>query len=218
VEVTIGDKTYEVTRLRLKKWVQFESLKENITNEAEHGNVDGFSEAILSCVSLCVNVDIEEIKDKSWIDIANAYQNCQDANLPSIKFPIFLSQMKRQRQIGWDYDERSWYVWAHTLAKIFGWSLEYIAELVVDDAIALIEEIYVQDQLDKEWEWSLSEIAYPISSSGKEKTFRPLPRPSWMESGYMDMKEELMKTKMPKAMIPVGNIVRAKWMNDDIKH
>ena len=211
MEVIIGDKTYEVSQLRLKKWVEFESLKENVTSEAKHGNVDGFSEAILSCVSLCVNV--EELEKVSWMDVASAYAQCQEINQPSIKFPIFLTQIRSRKQIGWDYEGRSWYVWAHLLAKAFNWSLEYIAELVIDDAIALIEEIFVQDQLDKEWEWSLSELAY----DGKSGKHKPLPRPNWMSSGYVDKKEELMKTKMPKHMMPVGNIIPAKWM-DDVRH
>ena len=216
MEVIVGDKTYEVSQLRLKKWVEFESLKENVTNEAKHGNVEGFSEALFSRVSLCVNV--EGIEDLPWVDVASAYAQLQVINQPSIKFPIFITSIKEQKQIGWDYEERSWYVWAHALAKAFGWLLEYIAELKIDDAIALIEEIYVQEQLDKEWEWSLSEIAYPYEANTKVHKFHPLPRPLWMDIAYKDKKEEIMKTKLPKFMIPIGNIVPAKWMKDGIEH
>ena len=218
MEITIGDSTYELIQLRLKKWVQFESLKEDVTTEAKHGNVESFSEALLSCVSLCINIDKEKIKDVPWTEVASAYQGCQEINSPSINFPIFFIQTKIRKPIGWDYDERSWYVWAYSLARAFGWSLEYIAELDINDAIALIEEIYVQDQLDKEWEWSLSEVAYPLSPDGKTKKFNPLPRPPWMEANYKDVKEEAMKTKIPKDMMPVGKIVRAKWTHDDTEH
>ncbi len=214
MEITIGDTTYEVSQLRLKKWVQFESLKENINIEAKHGNVDDFSEALLSCVSLCINMSVDKIKDAPWIEVASAYRSCQEINSPSIDFPIFFTSARLQKSIGWDYEERHWYVWVHNLARSFGWSLEYIAELYIDDAIALIEEIYVQDQLDKEWEWSHSEIAY----SNKDGKFSPLPRPPWMESGYKNVKEEAMKTKIPKGMMPVGKIIPAKWLHDDVKH
>ena len=95
MEITLGDKIYEVNQLRLKKWVQFESLKEDITNEAKHGNVDSFSEAVLSCVSLCVNVNVDKIRDRPWMEIFNVYQGCQEINSPSIKFPIFLAQIKK---------------------------------------------------------------------------------------------------------------------------
>ena len=123
------------------------------------------------------------------------------------------SQVKNKKQIGWDYPERSWYIWVHVLGKTFGWSVEYIAELELDDAIALMEEICVQDQLDKEWQYSLTEFAYDAKSG----THKPLPRPQWMSGGFVDKKEELMKTIMPKHMIPVGNIIPAKWMSD-VKH
>jgi hypothetical protein len=214
VEITIGDRTYELNQLRLKKWVEFESLKEKILDQAKHGNVESFSKALLSCVSFCVNIDEEEIKDVPWIEIASAYRGCQEVNSPSISFPIFFAQIKKRKLIGWDYEERSWYVWVHTLARVFGWSSEYIAELVIDDAIGLIEEIYVQDQLDKEWEWSLSEVAY----SNKDGRFKPLPRPPWMESSSKYISEEEAKIKMPKAMMPVGKIIHARWLKDDAKH
>ena len=212
MEITIGDSSYELSQLRLRKWVRFESLKEDVTTEAKHGNVESFSEALLSCVSLCINIDKEEIKDVPWMEIASAYQGCQEINSPSIDFPIFFAQIRPQKAIGWDYKERYWYVWAHSLAEAFGWSLEYIAELVIDDAIALIEEIYVQDQLNKEWEWSCSQIAY----SNKDGKFSPLPRPPWMESGYKD--EPLKTVKIPKDMMPVGNIIYSRHRRNDTKH
>ena len=102
MEITIGDKTYEVSQLRLKKWVEFESLKEKVTKEAKHGNVDGFSEALLFCVSLCVNV--EGIEDLPWVDVASVYAQLQVINQPSIEFPIFITSIKEQKQIGWDYE------------------------------------------------------------------------------------------------------------------
>jgi len=63
----------------------------------------------------------------------------------------------------------------------------------------------VDDQLEKEWEWSLSELAYSYNSSTKKSEFKELPRPDWMDGKEI---EEIKLIKIPKSMMPVGQVVR----------
>jgi len=87
------------------------------------------------------------------------------------------------------------------LAKEFGWNCEYIAELDVDDAIALAQEIAVGDQIEKEFQWAISEVPYQTKDG-----FKPLDRPKWML--YNTETSPIKKTKIRKEFMPVGAIVK----------
>jgi hypothetical protein len=78
-----------------------------------------------------------------------------------------------------------------------------IAELEVEDAFALLQEIETDKQLEREWAWQTNELAYPYNKDTKKSDFHPLPRPAWMriKAGPPP------KTRIPKKMMPVGNII-----------
>ena len=100
--------------------------------------------------------------------------------------------------VSWDYEGRTWYAWANLFAKSFSWALEYIAELDLDDAIALLQEMRSSEQLNREWEWMLTEISYDKKGKHKE-----LPRPHWMKGTIIPE----ASTKIKKSMLPVGNVL-----------
>jgi hypothetical protein len=62
----------------------------------------------------------------------------------------------------------------------------------------------LEEQLDKEWTYSLSEIAFPYNSSTKKSEYKPLDRPEWM---LPISPKQLPVIKMRKDMMPMGNIV-----------
>lgn len=107
-----------------------------------------------------------------------------------------------QKPAPWDYEGRSWFYWSNLFAKAYGWSLEYISELEVNDAFALIQEILTDEQLDKEFTYGLSEIAYPYNSSTKKSVFKPMPRPYWMKEDIKPLK----KFKYARSLLPMGII------------
>lgn len=78
------------------------------------------------------------------------------------------------------------------------------SELDPDDGVALLQEILTDDQLEKEWQWSLSEIAYPYNPDTKKSEFKNLPRPVWMQK---EIRKPVKQIKIPASMLPVG-IVR----------
>ena len=94
------------------------------------------------------------------------------------------------------------------MAKAYGWTEEYISNLEIETGLALIQEAIVDDQLNKEWEWSLTEIAYEYDKGSKTSKFRALPRPDWMGGG----KKPPKKTTMLKVMLPVGYIENVSGM------
>jgi hypothetical protein len=109
----------------------------------------------------------------------------------------------------WDYEGRTWYLYAHMLASEFGWSLDEIAELDVDDAFALLQEILISSQLEKEWQWSMSDKSYGKDKNTGEWRYFNLPRPPWME----DKPKEPKKIMIPKSLLPVGNVITYKGEN-----
>jgi len=61
----------------------------------------------------------------------------------------------------------------------------------------------VDDQLDREFIYGLSEIAYHYDKNTKTRKFVPLPRPHWMREKIQPVK----KFPILKAMMPMGNII-----------
>ena len=80
--------------------------------------------------------------------------------------------------------------------------MKYIGGMSIDSVIAYIQEILTEDQLEKEFKWSLSEIAYPYNKSTKKSEFKAMRRPYWMLADAPEIK----KIRMLKSLVPVGNV------------
>ena len=125
--------------------------------------------------------------------------------------------MDTKKKPVWDYEGRTWYSWVHDLAHAYGWSMEYIAELDIDDASSLLQELIIDDQLEKEFYWMTSEIAYPYNESSKKSEFKPLDRPIWMRDEIRSIKEGKDQTvRILKEHLPVGNIIKL-YKDTDVK-
>lgn len=207
-DVQLGNLKIDVSRPKLKVWIRLEDLREKIN---KGGGEDNLVLSILSYISLTiVDISIEELENIPWYDILESYNSIVDICTPLIEFPILSAHAKNDDEAAWEYDERTWYMWSNALARSYSWTLEYIAELDVDDAIGLLQEIYTDEQIRKEWEWSLSEIAYPYNKTTEKTEYKPLPRPSWMQDTKDDIMEKIRKIKVDPTYLPVGNVQRWK--------
>ena len=74
----------------------------------------------------------------------------------------------------------------------------------IDTAIGAYQELSIDEQLQKEWEWGLSEVAYSYDSSTKKSRYVPLQRPAWMNP---IIPKQLPVVKMRKSHLPVGNVI-----------
>jgi len=77
--------------------------------------------------------------------------------------------------------------------------------------LALIQEILTDDQLEKEFAHSLSEVAYEYSSQTKKSHKVPLDRPVWMRPKFIKAEK---KIKIPANLIPIGNTIN---LSDEIE-
>ena len=194
--IVLDDKEYNVDRAKLKRWLQLEDIREQITRAADRRDRNGFIASIYSYLSVALSVE-DDFSQLPWYEVVDAYIELNSLNSPSLDLPL-LHATYNEETVSWDYEGRTWYAWTILFAKSFGWTIEYIAELDLDDAVALIQEIKTNEQLDREWEWMLTEISY--DKKGKHKD---LPRPHWMKG--IIIPETSIKIK--RSVLPVGNVI-----------
>ena len=208
--VVLGGKDYEIDRAHLRRWLQLEDINEKIARAADRKDREGFVASIYSYLSVALSISID-FSALPWYEVVEAYADIVSINRPKYNFPLLKISNDRREEVSWNYEGRTWYAWSHILAREYNWSLEYIAEMDVDDAIAHLQEISVSEQLEREWDWLMSMKSVTYDKQGKAK-FHELHRPAWMRS------EEIVaatkKTPIKKAMLPVGNVVRWKDENE----
>jgi len=145
-----------------------------------------------------------------WRIVLFLFQKIYVSLKPSIQVPFLLPHKnKDDKPVAWDYKNRNWYYWSHLLASQYGWSISDIENLKVDDGLAYIQECLVQQQLDREFTWSMSEMAYPYDAVTKKSIFKPLERPYYM----LEPAKPIRKVRMLKAYMPVG-VIRNQGMMD----
>lgn len=139
-----------------------------------------------------------------WYEFVALFSAAAQANSPTIEFPILRGSGEVDKKLPWEYDGRAWYFWLNLFADVYGWDIDTVSNLDIDDAIGLYQEIEIGRQLEKEWQWGLSEVAYPYNKSTKKSEYRPLPRPNWM---MPLVPKHLPIVKMKKSFLPVGNVI-----------
>lgn len=198
--------------LKFRAWIELEEQKEKLNKAAEEGNLE-FSTLLVSFLSAALNIEPEPIDKLFWGDCLLLFLEVLRKNRPRIPLPIIVEFHKEKiKENEWDYDGRLWHLYSHLLAKTYGWSLEYIAELDVDEALAKIQEILTDEQLEREFLWSMSEVAYPYDALTKTSKFNPLPRPFWMKPKVQTPK----KTKILKSLMPMG-MVKYEGIDENLK-
>ena len=205
MNIFIQNKEYLLEKPTLKKWIELEDIRGKIIEAAEAEDIDEISSLICSHVSAALDLPLDIVSSASWIEIAIAYNSITLMCMPKYNFALMKTKIKEEKVV-WDYDGRTFYVWADMIAGKYGWNLDYISSMDFDESLALVQEILVNDQLEREWQYGLSELAYPYNPSTKKSEFKPLPRPDWMKG--QGTSKALEPTKIRKDMMPVGAVMR----------
>ena len=210
ITISVGGKRFEVERARLRLWFELEDIRSKIKDAVEEGDTNAVSMFICSYLSTASGQDQGLFLETIWIETALAFMEINELNSPRISIPMFTIKSDRENDdtVSWDYDSRTWYLWVHSLARVYGWSVEYISDLEIETGLALLQEITIDDQLQKEWDWGRTELAYKYDPVTKSSRFSPLDRPMWMRPRAKKVK----KTKMVKAWLPIGNIENLSGM------
>jgi len=199
-----------ISRVKFRDWLTLEDIRSQVKEAADQGENDKVSSLLCSYLSaaLCHG----NWGKLPWEDVLNEYAFAVNLHTPSRDFRIFSVDAKKK---AFRINDSSWYSWSSVLAVAYGWDLKYIAELDIDDAISLIQEVLYDEQLQKEWEWTLSEKSVSYDERGEGK-FNPLDRPQWMRERREEKVIDVPKVKIRADMIPPGIIIR--WDEPNVKH
>ena len=209
----------EIKRKRLKEWVILDDLRIEIIKNFKDNQPKPFADNTIRYVSIAYDIeDNKMLSELPWFEIAYAYAKATVTNRPTINLPMIMYSEKKsdvlEKKYNWEYFGRTWYFFLHSLSSAYGWSIETVENLDVDDALALIQEILIDEQMDKEFQYSLSEIAYPYDDARKLNVFRPMERPLWMREVVKVLAPK--KIKIRKDMMPMGLVIGSP--KDDIEH
>jgi len=193
---------------KFKEWIELEDKKAQVIRAVEEVKED-FPEIIIDFLSTALSLSREELQKMHWVELMGKFVEATSKLVPKRKIPIVTIPNKENiKKDVWDYEGRSWNYYAHLLAEAYGWTMEYIAELSVDDALAQIQEILTEQQLQREFTWSMSEASVIYDAKSQTSRPNPLPRPYWMNT--MEIKSDkdvpIKKIKIAKQYLPVGSV------------
>lgn len=208
ITIVLGNKKFSASRVKFRKWIELENIRNKAIDALKIGDGGVFATSLFSYLFFALDDKEIKVNELPWYEVTFAFDKLVMLNSPTIDFPMFKGTPEDKEEASWDYEGRTFYLWAHLLSSAYGWNSEYIAELDIDDALAFTQEILVERQLDREWQWSLSEIAYPYNPSTKKSEYKPLPRPDWMTGKV----KEPAKTRILKEHVPVGIVLR--WTDE----
>ena len=190
------------THIPFRTWLELEEIKSKIVNAVrEKGHT--FPELICLYLSTALRVSSRHFENKPWEEVIGLFIIISSKTIPSHTLPLIHKQSSSKKEKdAWDYDGRTWYLYSNLIAQTYGWTLEYIAQLDVDNALSLIQEILTDEQLEREFLWSMSEKSVTYNSKTKTSRFNPLPRPYWMMPELKPIKIIIM----PRNMLPIGEV------------
>jgi hypothetical protein len=194
---------------RLRRWIQLEHIKERILKAVENGQPD-FPDYLLSYITTALGVPCKFYEKADWQKIVLLFYVCLSKS-PHVELPLTSPTKETFKDEPWSYDGRMWHIYSHILASAYGWTLEYISQLQVEEALAKIQEVLTETQLEHEFYYGLSEMAYPYDKNSKKSIFKPMDRPHWMRPTL----QPIPRFKIAKSVMPVGNIVDAGVLSEE---
>lgn len=189
---------------RFGRWVRLEEQKNKILRAVEESS-DEFPNHLFNFLSTALYLPSHYFRRADWTKIVLALYKAITKLSYKTELALFepSKENKKDDIVSWNYDGRAWHLYAHMLATQYGWSLEYISNLRLPVVLPLIQEILLEDQLTKEFQWTMSERSSYYDDKSKTSKLNPLPRPDWMNK-HIDPKKELRVTQIPVGMMPMG--------------
>ena len=202
-----------VNRATLYKWLQIEEIKENLFSAVEEKRHDDFLNHLSQY--LLTTTDTEKAwLELPWIEIRDLFLSIEEINAPTKPFPILSSN--KGDDSAWGYEGRNWYFWLNLFSYNYGWNIDYVKQLDIDDAIGLLQEILLIEQREKDFIWTTTEVAYEYNAKTKKSRLKLLDRPEWMRKGFKADTSEprKKKTRIRRDFLPIGRIVSWDDKND----
>lgn len=216
VQLTLGGREYTATRVRLGQYLRLQAIVEALEEAVEGRDSGAINDAILKYLITAIpGLDRERLRPLPWFELLNAYHQVSTLNtIPeATRFAILRRVEERKgRSIPWNYVGRSAIFWTHVIASAYHWSKGAIENLWPEEAIAFIQEIMVEDQLDREFLHSLSDVAYHYDKTTKKSRYKPLARPLFMIQGTQQKPRRIL---LHRRMLPIGNVIYPEGVDID---
>ena len=201
LKLQVGKETLVVEQAHLKTWLLSSEIYSRFRKALTDKSFTIVPMLVTEYLTLTTGLDRNFWDKQSWLDTVSALDQIVMLNVPTISASILSSKDEAKEQ-PWDYPQRLWYLWANAFAHAYGWELYEIEHLSIDDAIGLFQEIEFDQQMEKEFYYGLSEVAYPYNKSTKKSIFKPMPRPDWM----LPASKGIPKVMLDKSMLPMGQV------------
>jgi len=214
IVISLGGLEYNVTKARLGKYLKMQTVLRDLGKASKVQDSGAMADALFRYIALSMkDYDRGLFNITPWMDIVRVYQELIELNTIGDEYNLISVPARDSVPPPWDHPKRGEITWIHLLAKSYNWHKEDIENLWPEEAIALIQEILADEQLDREFLHALSEVAYIYNKSTKKSVYQPLRRPSWM---VVRRDPIHVITQLHKDMLPVGNVVRAKHEDETI--
>jgi hypothetical protein len=201
---------------RLKEWLGMNSSLSSI-HAAAKTHAPDVAGKLCEFLAAATDSPVDYWKTSAWWKVKEGLETLIQTNDFEWKVPMIEYGKDEKLEFPkWLYMGREWFYWLHTFASVYHWSEDVIADMKKEDAFALMQEISVERQLQKEWEHSLSEMAYSYNQDAQKSEFHPLERPLWMK-GPEKKTVVFPKLKMPKSMLPMGPIQDLAGLSQNIE-
>lgn len=193
--------------LNFRTYLKLEQLKKQLSEAVESGE---FPDRVFSFLS---TASARHNPNAPWQNTVFCFLQTVKDTQPDSKLPLIKGVPQgKGKDAPWEYEGRSWAHWSHILARAYGWTLEYIGDLDYNEALARVQEILTEEQLEHEFYYGLSEVAYPYNKSIKKSVYKPLPRPYWMKVNVPPP----AKQKFHRSMLPVGLVQDISGMPQEL--
>jgi len=205
--VTIANQEFQLEPCKLRKWLELEDVKFRISEAVENKDRNDLVNLIYLYISTAIGLDTNIMSTLPYKEVVEAFEEISKANQINIDLPFMRTPVGKHEKEGYEYDYRSWWSWAFLFANRIGWSIEYIANLNVPDALYLYQEHLIKEYREQDWDWTLSERFVGYDTMTKKAKINALPKPAWMLAKPI---KPVKPTKIPKFMMPSGIIVSWK--------
>jgi len=198
-----------VPRPNFGKFLLLEDTKHKILQAAKRKE-ETFPDLVVSYLSAAFFIPKILLKKLRWEFVFLLFSLASAHNVPKVSIPLLKSNKQKEEKSAWDYEGRGYAMYVHIIASTYGWTQRQIDNLDIDVALALVQEIITDEQLDREFLWSMSDKNYVYNSQTKTSKANPLERPFFMKVEVQAPK----KMMIPKSLMPVGVVNYAPQPED----
>jgi len=187
------------SRPKFGKFLQLENTKNKIFQAVKRKDKE-VPDLVISYISTAFLFPRAIIEKFRWDLSFSLFILGVGKSVPSNKLPLLKPHTSNEKKDAWDYEDRVQHLYVHILAKSYGWTDKYINNLDVDTAMALVQEVITDEQLDREFMWAIGDKSYIYDAKTKSGRPNPLDRPYFMREPI----EVPKKVSMPASMLPPG--------------